>query len=108
MGMEKRREFTKLLLESINEAFSFSRVLLHFLEISSSLDINKIMEDPDKLTTGLRSLFEEGAEVIERRIIENLYSKLGINPISHGRQDFSEAIKKAYKRYVEASNIKGQ
>jgi len=53
--------------------------IYYHLRKSFRLEREKIPNDPEKFSQALNSIFGPGAEVIEKFVIEDLYSKLGLN-----------------------------
>jgi len=95
-----KREFNKVLLETIDEVVMFSQVILYFLELTSQFKREEIAERPEVFSSELESLFGEGASIIENRIIERLCFKLGIKYEEIEGNDFRECVRRAFREYL--------
>jgi hypothetical protein len=81
--MEKKKDIERILAESVEEGLkvlgdSGKQAILFYLEKSFSLKKHEIPQKPEAFFDGLRKIFGEGAHVIQKVILENFYSKLGL------------------------------
>jgi hypothetical protein len=98
----KSKDFEKLLLSSIDEAFlslgESSRQSIYFhLEKKFQISKNSIPENLPQFQEGLEKIFGIGATFIEILIMKNLYMKIG-HPFSMQKNECLEFIK-----YVDAA-----
>ena len=99
---ERRRRFNKLLLESIYESINFAETIVHFMELRTSLSREELVERPNLFVRELEDLLGEGAKAIEKQIIKNLYTKLGIRiyELDLDSINFEACIRYALKVYL--------
>ena len=90
--MEKA--FSSLLIDSICESLehALGPDVLQILVSKGLLDNSDI---PERFEGQLRSIFFDGAKVLERLIIKDLYRKLGIPYNSEARFEFGKSIETA-------------
>ena len=74
----ERKKFNSLLLESILECIEFGEVVLRFLELNSAVKRDEIAEKPEKFAMELEYLLGDGAKIIEEKIIQSVYAKIGM------------------------------
>jgi len=80
----KKLDFDQTLLEAVDCALlAFGeeprKIIYYRLNNSFKLQKEDIPEDTDKFSDALNTIFGLGAEVIEKLIVRNLYSKLNLN-----------------------------
>jgi len=80
----KRLDFEKTLLEAVDHALlslgeSPRQAIYYHLNRSFRLQREEIPEDTNEFSQALNTIFGPGAEVIEKIIVRNLYSKLDLN-----------------------------
>jgi len=80
----KRLNFDKTLLEAVDHALlafgeSPREAIYYHLNKTFQLQREDIPDETDKLSYALNTIFGPGAQVIEKLIIKNLYSKLHLN-----------------------------
>jgi hypothetical protein len=80
---EKRRDVEQILAESVDEGLkilgdSGKQAILFYLEKNFSVRKHDIPKKPEAFADGLKKIFGEGAYVIQKVILENFYSKLGL------------------------------
>jgi len=101
--------FEQLLLEAVDDGLkiigeSVAAVVYYYWEQSHSLKREDIPKNLELFDGYLKGLFGFGAQVIEDRILESFYSKLGLT-YDEGREwGFADHIKHA----IEQSRIKRQ
>ena len=83
--LNAHKKFDKILLDvvdqGIREVFEETAVqfIYNYLERNSSLRREDIPEKIDIFVEGLEEMLGSGAKVIEKHILKNLYSYLGVN-----------------------------
>jgi len=93
------KKFDKILLDvvdqGIREVFEETAVqfIYNYLERNSSLRREDIPEKIDIFVEGLEEMLGSGAKVIEKLILKNLYSHLGINYQEMEGYRFSDYIR---------------
>ena len=101
----KEEEFNRILLESIDETLSIlgestKKVILYFLKQNYEMEEEDMHEDPEILIRGIKEFFGDvGSVFLERRIIKNLYGKMGMNAPSD--LSLEDAVKNAKKLYIK-------
>lgn len=78
----KELDFEKLFMEAVDEALkvlgeSCRQMIFFHLEKSYSIKRHDIPKKPEAFAAGLEKIFGAGASVLQKLILENLYSKLG-------------------------------
>jgi len=92
----------KVVDETLREVFkeAGTKVIYDFLENSSHLKREEIAEKPEVFSAGLERLMASAAQVIEKLILKNLYSKLGLKVEEKEGYEFSDYIKELRKSAV--------
>jgi hypothetical protein len=80
---ETRKNFDELFMDAVDEALkvlseSGRQMLFFHLEKSYSIKRHEISQKPEAFAAGLEKIFGAGALVLEKLIIKNLYSQLGL------------------------------
>jgi len=80
---EKGKNFEKLFTEAVDEGLktlgeSGRQAIFFHLERSYSVKKYDIPKRPEAFAEGLEKIFGAGASVLQKIILENLYSKLGL------------------------------
>jgi len=80
---QTKDQFAKILIESVDYSLlllgeSARKAVYFHLERDYSITREKVPENIEAFVNGLESLFGAGALVIERSILDNLHSKLGL------------------------------
>jgi len=93
----RKLDFDKVLLEAVDYALlSFGespRKAIYFhLNKSFKLQREEIPKDADEFSQALNNIFGPGAEVIEKLIVKNLYSKLNLNFEEKNRFEFVDYV----------------
>ena len=88
------KAFSSLLIDSISESLEHA-LGPDVLEILSSKGLLDNSDNPQRFEGQLRSIFFDGAKVLERLIVKDLYRKLGIPYDSAARFEFSKSIETA-------------
>ena len=97
----QKRRFSQLLVESICESVPFAEWILNFIEMTTSIRRDEIAEKPELFAKELEKLLGEGARIVTREIVENLYGKLGIELDEIDDQDLPRYIRYASSVYLE-------
>jgi hypothetical protein len=89
---QRTKTFEECFVEAINEGLkvlgdSGKQMIFFYLENNYSVKKDEIAKKPEAFATGIEKIFHAGALVIERLIVESLYSKLGLR--YEERKDFS-------------------
>jgi len=99
----KEARFNELLLETIDDSLNrlfggmAGNLVYSFLKTVASLDREDITSDLIGFDAGLRKLLGSGATVLEKVIVKELYSRLGLSvPLD---DSFTELIEKAKNSY---------
>jgi len=71
--------------------------IYYHLEKSFRLEREKISNNPEEFSQALHSIFGPGAEVIEKFIIKDLYSRLGLNFEEETSSEFIDCVRRAQK-----------
>jgi hypothetical protein len=98
-------EFADVLIEAVDYGLLLlgptARKAIYFhLEKDYSLPKERIPEDMQAFTESLNRMFGAGAQVIQRLILENLHSKLGLDLDRSGEKDFLSCVDKAKEEYL--------
>jgi hypothetical protein len=97
---EKAKNFDEIFIEAVDEGLkvlgeSGKQMIFFYLEKGFSVKKHEIPEKPEAFAQGLEKIFKAGALVIEKLIVENLYSKLGLEYENKQNFSFEEYVKKA-------------
>ena len=76
-----------------------ARVIHDYIENHSGLKREEIAEKPDVFSTGLGRLLASAAPVIEKKILENLYSKLELKFEEKSGFEFPDYIKELREKF---------
>ena len=96
--MKERNEFDVLLIKTIDNSLkevfteNVASTIYAYLKSSYALDQEQIPERLDLFQDGLHNFLSSGAYVVERVILENLYSNLQIKHQLGGEHDFKNSI----------------
>jgi len=93
----KKLDFDKTLLEAVDCALlslgeTPRKAIYYHLNKSFKLQRKEIPEDADEFSQALNTIFGPGAEVIEKIIVKNLYSKLNLSFEEKTRLGFVDYI----------------
>ncbi len=100
--LNKATTFRNALLEAVDSGLqvlgeSVKYVTYHHIERNSSLRREEIPDKLDDFHKGLESLFGAGARVIERIIVDKLYSELGLKFEEHEGRTLVDYVNRAKK-----------
>ena len=99
--MEQRtKTFEECFVEAVNEGLkvlgdSGKQMIFFYLENNYSVKREDIAKKPEAFALGLEKIFHAGASVIEKLIVESLYSKLGLKYEEKKEFWFGDYVKKA-------------
>ncbi|MFQ6075112.1 MAG: hypothetical protein ACE5Z5_03100 [Candidatus Bathyarchaeia archaeon] len=97
--------FDRILLEAVDEGLqmilgkNMERVIYHWLERNHSLVMDEIPQRLEDFHSSLEGLFGFGAAVIERQILERLFSELGLKYQVKRGYSFADYVMDARKTY---------
>jgi len=99
MGREEK-DFDKLFIEAVDEGLdvlgeSGRQMIFFHLEKSCSIKRHEIPKKPEAFAAGLEKIFGAGASVLEKLIVKNLYSKLGLKYEDKEERKFADYVKEA-------------
>lgn len=97
---EVKLDFDKLFMEAVDDSLSVlsisGREMFFFhLERSSSIRKHDIPKQPESFIVALERIFGAGAWVLEKLILKNLYSKLGLEFRERKDYTFKDYLKDA-------------
>jgi len=103
---EKVKNFDGFFIESVDEGLrvlgeSGKQMIFFYLEKNYSIKKHEIPKKPEDFALGLEKIFQAGASVIEKLIIESLYSKLGLKYEEKGNYSFIDYVKQAKEEIQE-------
>ena len=96
---EAEMDFEKLFMEAVDESLTVlpksGREMLFFhLERSFSIKRGDIPKKPENFVDALEQIFGAGAHVLEKLIVKNLYSKLGLEYRERKDYTFADYLKR--------------
>lgn len=104
--MSKNISFEEVYAESVDNAIKIlgdivSKIVTDYLTHKYSIDITKTADKPHILDEALNHVIDGGKLIIERRIINILYKKIGLleNLSSTDIVSFEERVNEARERY---------
>jgi hypothetical protein len=94
------KTFEECFVEAINDGLkvlgeSGKQMIFFYLENNYSVKRDEITKKPETFATGLEKIFHAGALVIEKLIVESLYSKLGLTYEEKKNYAFGDYVKQA-------------
>ena len=91
----------KVLDETMKQVFTETgtKVIYNFLENNSHSKREDIAQKPEVFSAALERLLGSGRPVIEKLILRNLYSKLGLKLEEKEGYEFSDYVKELKKRF---------
>ncbi|MEM2094859.1 MAG: hypothetical protein QXI32_06145 [Candidatus Bathyarchaeia archaeon] len=102
--------FDRLVSNAIDEALnvlgqSSKQILYTWLERDKGIVREEIPQRLEEFTSFLEKNFGYGAAILERRVLESLYSKMGLNFPRDQRLDFISCVKEAEKEFYLRGKI---
>ena len=99
---QKQPKFYVFLTEAVHEGLSsispsIPPVVLFYLKKDGSIQSDCLIDDLEAFEGGLKKIFGFGAKVIEKKILEVLYTKLEVTMEIKGDFKFAEEVKNAQK-----------
>jgi len=95
-------EFLEILhgsmLDGLRQVISDSGIKALFLNIESS----QYLDDPETFHGNLYAVFNEGAIVLEKVIVKELFRRLNMPYKTRGDFDFARCISEARKRFIQS------
>jgi len=93
-------KFAKVLIEAVDDGLlilgeSARKAIYYHLEKEHSLKREEVLENLEVFAKGLEDMFGAGALVIEKSILANLHSKLGLKFEERKNCRFIDYLKKA-------------
>lgn len=101
----KAEKFDEFLLNVVDETLKRvfreegTKVIYDFIKSHSHLEREEIAENPEVFSAGLKRLLSSGAFAIERLILKNLYSKLGLKFEEKKGYEFSDYMKEMSEKW---------
>jgi len=86
--------------ETVKQVFkeAGAEVIYNFIENKYHLKREEIAERPEVFSAGLKRLLGSAAPVIEKAILENLYSKFQLEYVEKDGYEFSDYVKELRER----------
>jgi len=79
-------ELRAKVLEAIDEGLkdvlgeSCAKSIYYYFQMCTGLRVEDVVERPEAFVSFLRDMFKAGAQVLERKVVERLCTKFGVNP----------------------------
>jgi hypothetical protein len=111
--MPKKISFEEAFAQATNESIKIlgnvvSKIVTDYLERKYSIRLTNTANNPSALDEALDHAIDGGRKIVERRLINNLYEKLGLEPRSSetntGNTDtpsFEQRVNDARRRYTD-------
>jgi AbrB family looped-hinge helix DNA binding protein len=96
----KAEGFNDILVEAILESTDCGEVILRIIEFFA-INRSRLAEKPEILSIWLENLLEESAGTVKKKIVRNLYAKLGIENVEAESRDFPRIIRGAHNEYMK-------
>lgn len=97
---EAKKRFNNLLVECLLECIEFGEVVLRFLELKSAFKRDELAEKPEQFAKELEDLLGDGAKIIEEKVTQTLYAKIGMKYVKTKDYAFPEYIKEAREEFL--------
>ena len=92
--------FPKLVLQSVDEGLAKVMGEDTAKAVKFYVDPSIAAKDPDRFITSIRKMFGKGTQTIEMRILDSLYSKVGLKLTNLEDSDFAQYVEEAKRQYV--------
>jgi hypothetical protein len=111
--MPKKSSFEQAFAQATNESIKIlgnvvSKIVTEYLERKYSIRLNKTANNPSALDEALDHAIDGGRTIVERRLMNILYEKLGLEPslseTNTGNMDtpsFEQRVNDARRRYTD-------
>jgi hypothetical protein len=92
--------FAEVIDETLKQVFKEdgTKVIYEFLENNSKLSLKEVSDKPELFSQSLEALMVSAAQVIERLILTNIYSRLGLNFEEKNGFKFSDHIRELRRK----------
>ena len=110
--MSKKTSFDEAYAQASIEAIRIlgpvvSKIVTDYLQSRYSIDITKTANNPIALDEALEHAIDGGRTIVERKLINLLYDKLKLEPLSANEQNnkltsFEQKVNEARKRYSKS------
>ena len=97
---DKMGRLNRLLVNAICEGLEFGEVILHFIELNSSLKRDEIAYNPQAFAREMERIFGDASSIMLETIVRKLYASLGMKIKEGKRQSFRESIMEAAKNIL--------
>ncbi|MEJ2242054.1 MAG: hypothetical protein P8Y18_07930 [Candidatus Bathyarchaeota archaeon] len=106
--------FEEILLDAIDEEFSSlsetcQKIIYYYLKNEHNIDRQEIPSKIEEFSEAIESMFKDGAKILQIRIMENLFRKMGyINKSLYDKEslDFIEYIEAIKATMYQQKGIK--
>ena len=106
--------FEKILLNAIDEEFSSlgetcQKIIYYYLKNEYNIDRQEIPQNIKEFSQAIESMFKDGAKILQIRIMENLFRKMGyINQSIYDKEtlDFVEFVESTKATMYQQKGIK--
>lgn len=98
-AVEKFKDWNSLFAETVDDTLKQifkedgARVIYEFLENQTCLRLEEVADKPKVFSASLERLMVSAARVIEKLILKNLYSRIGLKFEEKKGYDFSDYIR---------------
>ena len=107
--MSEKISFDEAFAQASSEAIKIlgdvvSKIVTDYLEIRYSINLSKIGNNPAALDEALEHAIDGGRTIVERRLMNLLYEKLGIDSFSKIDNDlfsFEQRVDEVKRRYYK-------
>ena len=98
----KKSQFNTILFEAVRDGLSsigasIPPAVLPYFERKGSIGPGSVINNPETFHENLKEIFGFGSKLIENKILEVLYTKLGISPETENNHSFPEKIENLQK-----------
>jgi len=108
LSMSEKISFDEAFAQASSEAIKIlgdvvSKIVTDYLETRYSINITKTSNNPEALDEALEHAIDGGRTIVERKLINLLYEKLGIYPISktnNNLSSFEQRVNEARRIYL--------
>ncbi|MGV8106573.1 MAG: hypothetical protein ACP5OH_02245 [Nitrososphaerota archaeon] len=108
--MSKKISFEEAFAQATNEALKIlgdvvSKIVTEYLEVKYSIQLTKTVNNPAALDEALENAIDGGRIIVERKLINLLYEKLGLDrPLTTNQSisdisSFEEKVNEARRKY---------